>query len=63
MRGKRNRQPRCARLQTKVEQRIYEQVEAFAIAEGHTMSSAVNRILMDWSQRQREKRQPGAVAP
>lgn len=52
------RPKRSQRLQTKVEQRIYEHVERFAIAEGYTLSSAVNRILMDWTQRQQIKVAP-----
>lgn len=53
---------RTARLEAKVEPRIQEAVERFAMDKGYSVSSAINRILMDWErlERRRARRREGA---
>lgn len=53
--AKARRPIRSARLETKVEPRIYDAVEQFAIAKGYTLSSAVYRVLIDWEKNERRK--------
>lgn len=46
---------RTSRLEAKVEPRIQEAVERFALEKGYTVSSAINRILMDWERAERRR--------
>lgn len=53
--AKTRRPVRSARLETKVEPRLYTAVEAFAIARGHTLSSALYAILLEWEKNERRR--------
>lgn len=46
---------RSARMETKVEPRLYEAVDNFAVENGYTLSSAIYRILLDWEKNERRK--------
>lgn len=60
---KRRRAIRSARLESKVEPAIYLAVEDFAIEEGYTLSSAVNRILVDWHKGRKKRRPRNEIKP
>ena len=53
--AKTRRPVRSERLEAKVDPRLYAAVEAFAIAKGHTLSSAVYAILLDWQKLERHR--------
>lgn len=47
---------RSASLHSKVLPEIFDAVQAFALAEGYTLSAAINRILSDWKKGSKRKR-------
>ena len=53
--AKSRRPLRNARLETKVDARIYDAVDDFAIANGFTQSTAIYNILLHWDKKERRK--------
>lgn len=46
---------RSARMETKVEPRLYDAVDRFAVEHGYTLSSALYKILLEWDKGERRK--------
>ena len=53
--AKQRRPQRTERLEAKVDPGVYGAVEAFAVARGYTLSSALYAILLDWSRKERRR--------
>ena len=53
--AKTRRPDRSARMETKVEPRLYAAVDRFAMEHGYTLSGALYKILLDWDRNQHRK--------
>lgn len=46
---------RSTRMETRVDTRLYDAIDTFAVEHGYTLSSALYKILLDWERSQRRK--------